>query len=82
MRCVVQRVKRASVTVGGQTVGEINKGILVLVGVGQDDGENDIKWMADKIVGLRIFEDEEGKFNLSLADVHGQIPSISVYPFC
>lgn len=79
MRCVVQRVNRASVTVEGQTVGEINKGLLVLVGVGQDDGESDIKWMADKIVGLRIFEDEEGKFNLSVADVQGQLLLVSQF---
>ncbi len=79
MRCVVQRVKRASVTVAGQTVGEINKGLLVLVGIGQDDGETDIKWMADKIVGLRIFEDEEGKFNLSLVDVQGQLLLVSQF---
>lgn len=79
MRCVVQRVNRASVTVAGQTVGEIDKGLLVLVGIGQDDGDSDIKWTADKIVGLRIFEDEEGKFNLSVADVQGQLLLVSQF---
>lgn len=79
MRCVVQRVKRASVTVEGETIGEIGRGLLVLVGVGHEDGESDIKWMADKVVGLRIFEDEEGKFNLSLADVQGQILLVSQF---
>ncbi len=79
MRCVIQRVKRASVTVDGHTVGEINKGLLALVGIGQDDGENDIRWMADKIVGLRIFEDDDGKFNLSLTDVQGQILLVSQF---
>ncbi|KUO66995.1 MAG: D-tyrosyl-tRNA(Tyr) deacylase [Gracilibacter sp. BRH_c7a] len=79
MRCVVQRVKKAAVTVAGQTVGKINKGLLVLVGIGQEDGENDIRWLGDKITGLRIFEDEEGKFNLSLADVQGQILLVSQF---
>lgn len=79
MRCVVQRVSRASVTVEGQTIGKIDKGLLVLVGIGQEDGEKDLKWMGDKLTGLRIFEDEEGKFNLSVADIQGELLLVSQF---
>ncbi len=61
MRAVVQRVKQSSVIVDDEIVAEIGKGLLVLLGISKDDGINDIKWLADKIVHLRIFEDELGK---------------------
>lgn len=79
MRVVVQRVKRADVTVDGKTVGEIGEGLLLLVGFTHRDGEEEIRWMADKVVGLRIFPDEEGKMNRSLFDVGGSILSVSQF---
>ena len=60
MRCVVQRVSRASVTVEGKTTGEVEKGYMVLVGVEQGDGEADMRYCAEKVAGLRVFEDSEG----------------------
>ena len=71
MRCVVQRVSRASVTVEGKTTGEVEKGYMVLVGVEQGDGEADMRYCAEKVAGLRVFEDGEGKMNLSVKDVGG-----------
>jgi D-tyrosyl-tRNA(Tyr) deacylase len=68
MRAVVQRVTRAKVTIEGKTVGEIQKGLVVLLGVAHDDAESDASYLANKIVALRIFDDEEGKMNLSLKD--------------
>ena len=79
MRCVVQRVSSASVAVNGQTVGRINKGLMVLVGVAQGDGEKDIQYMADKVPNLRIFEDEQGKMNRSLLEVGGSILAVSQF---
>ncbi len=79
MRSVVQRVKRASVIVKGETVGEISAGLLVLLAVGQGDQEKDVTWMVDKLVGLRIFEDEEGKMNRSVIDVGGEILIVSQF---
>ncbi|AGA58608.1 MAG: D-tyrosyl-tRNA(Tyr) deacylase [Thermobacillus sp.] len=79
MRIVVQRVSSASVAVGGETVGEIGRGLLLLVGVTHDDTEADAKWMADKIAGLRIFEDDAGKMNLSVLDTGGSILSVSQF---
>lgn len=79
MRAIVQRVDRACVTVDGQTTGAIKKGLLVLVGVTADDTEKDIQYLADKVTGLRIFEDEEGKMNLSVKDVGGSILSVSQF---
>lgn len=79
MRAVVQRVKRAQVRVNGEVVGKISKGILALVGIGVNDGEKDVKWMADKLVNLRIFEDENSKMNLSLLDVGGEILLVSQF---
>ena len=73
MRCVVQRVARASVTVEGQKIAAIGAGYLVLVGVEEGDTEADMIYCADKIAGLRIFEDENGKMNLSVADVGGEV---------
>jgi D-tyrosyl-tRNA(Tyr) deacylase len=79
MKAVLQRVKRASVTVDGQSVGQIGQGILVLVGVEQGDSEADARQLADKTIDLRIFDDAQGKMNLSLADVHGSLLVVSQF---
>lgn len=79
MRAVVQRVVGSRVLVDGETTGEINKGLMVLLGVEEEDTEADADYMAEKIVGLRIFEDTEGKMNLSLADVDGDILVVSQF---
>lgn len=71
MKTVIQRVRRASVTVDGEIVGAIERGLLVFVGVGHDDTDKQAKWLADKIAVLRIFEDDDGKFNRSLLDTGG-----------
>ena len=71
MRAVVQRVTRAKVTVDGETVGEIQKGLVVLLGVARDDSESDVTYLINKIAALRIFDDEEGKMNVSLKDSSG-----------
>lgn len=79
MRAVVQRVTEAAVSVEGRVAGEVGGGLLVLVGVEQDDTPKDAEYIADKVAGLRIFNDEEGKFNLSLADVNGGVLVISQF---
>lgn len=79
MRTVVQRVTHASVKVDGQTIGEIGKGFLILLGVAEEDDKAIADKMADKICRLRIFEDENGKTNLSLADVSGEILVVSQF---
>ena len=79
MRVCVQRVKQASVTVQRELVGEIGRGMLVLVGIGQQDGEPQVEQMVEKLVGLRIFEDDEGKMNHSLAEVHGEMLVVSQF---
>lgn len=79
MRTVVQRVTHASVKVDGQMIGEIGKGFLILLGVAEEDDEAIADKMADKICRLRIFEDENGKTNLSLADVGGEILVVSQF---
>ena len=79
MRTVVQRVTHASVKVDGQTIGEIGQGFLILLGVAEEDDEAIADKMADKICRLRIFEDENGKTNLSLADVSGEILVVSQF---
>ncbi|MBE6032303.1 MAG: D-tyrosyl-tRNA(Tyr) deacylase [Firmicutes bacterium] len=79
MRAVVQRVLESSVRVDGKTVGSIGKGLMVLLGVGKGDEEKDAVYLAEKITGLRIFEDEDEKMNLSLADVGGSILAISQF---
>lgn len=79
MRIVVQRVAEASVKVDGIIVGKIQKGLLVFVGVGPEDDESDIKFVADKIVNLRIFEDENEKMNLSVKDIGAEVLIISQF---
>ncbi len=79
MKFVIQRVKEANVKVDGKTIGEIRKGFMVLIGVGQEDTKEIADKMIKKMVGLRIFEDENGKTNLSLADVDGQLLLISQF---
>lgn len=79
MRVVVQRTKRASVTVDGEVTGHITKGLVLLVGVTHDDKQEDAVYLADKIANLRIFEDTAEKMNLSLLDVGGEILSVSQF---
>ena len=79
MRAVVQRVSQAAVKVDGTVVGKIGHGVLLLLGVQTGDTENDLRWMLDKVLNLRIFEDEQGKMNLSLKDVNGQLLVISQF---
>jgi len=79
MRAVVQRVIRSRVLVDGEITGDINKGLMILLGVEDEDTETDANYMAEKIAGLRIFEDAEGKMNLSLADVGGAMLVVSQF---
>lgn len=79
MRCVIQRVTQASVVIDGETVGRCGKGFLVLIGVHADDTDADLKYMAEKVPNLRVFEDEAGKMNLSLKDVGGEILAVSQF---
>ena len=73
MRACVQRVSEAHVTVDGAEIGRIGRGLVVLLGIGHNDGAAEVTWLADKIVGLRVFEDAVGKMNLSLAEVGGAL---------
>lgn len=79
MRAVVQRVQRGSVTVNNEVVGQIGHGLVVLLGVGQGDAAEDARCLADKISQLRIFDDEQGKLNLSVQDVGGSVLAISQF---
>jgi D-tyrosyl-tRNA(Tyr) deacylase len=79
MRAVVQRVSRASVTVKGKVVGRIGRGLLVLLGVGRDDTESDVVYLTEKICGLRIFEDQDGKMNHSVGEVQGSVLAVSQF---
>lgn len=79
MRAVVQRVKKSSVTVAGDVTGSIDKGLMVLIGVEEGDGDKDAAYIADKITGLRIFEDEDEKMNLSVTDVKGDVLAVSQF---
>jgi len=79
MRAVIQRVSSASVHVKDRRVGHIGRGLLVLLGVGRDDDESDVRFLADKCAGLRIFEDENGKMNLSVKDIGGAVLVVSQF---
>jgi D-tyrosyl-tRNA(Tyr) deacylase len=79
VRAVVQRVSRAKVEACNRLVGEIGKGLLVLVGVAEGDTQKDLEWLAEKVATLRVFEDEEGKMNLSVKDVGGSVLAVSQF---
>lgn len=79
MRVIIQRVKQASVTVEGSCVGKIGKGLLLLVGIGRDDTKAVVDKYIDKIIKLRIFADEQGKTNLSLLDIQGELLAVSQF---
>ena len=79
MRAVIQRVSHAKVTVDGEITGQISRGLLVLLGVSTTDTESDADYLADKIAGLRIFEDAEGKMNLSVTEIGGAILAVSQF---
>ena len=79
MRVLIQRVSKASVTVDQRTISSIGKGLLILLGIGHDDGEAQVKFLAEKTANLRIFEDQEGKTNLSILDVKGEAIVVSQF---
>ncbi len=79
MRAVIQRVKRASVEIGDETIASIGRGLLLLVGFGDGDDEEILDWIAKKVVSLRVFEDEAGRMNLSVDDVGGEILVVSQF---
>lgn len=79
MRAVIQRVKKASIIANNKNMGEIGKGLLVLLGIGNDDKKEDLDYMVDKILGLRIFEDNNNKMNLSIKDIKGDIAIVSQF---
>lgn len=79
MRAVVQRVKNSKVTVEGKVTGQIDQGLMVLIGVEEGDSEKDAQYIAKKVCGLRVFDDEEGVMNLSVKDIGGQILAVSQF---
>ena len=79
MKVLLQRVTRASVSVAGEVVGKVNRGLVVFVGVANEDTEKDAQYLVQKIVNLRIFADEEGKFNLSVLDINGELLLVSQF---
>ena len=82
MKCLIQRVKRASVTIDGKIYSQIDKGILALLGIEKGDTLEQAKFLAEKILKLRIFEDENGKMNKSLIDINGQMLVVSQFTLC
>lgn len=79
MRIIIQRVKHASVTIDGNIKSAIQKGLLILLGIGEDDDENDVKWLVNKVIGLRIFDDEQGIMNKSVMDIGGEALVVSQF---
>ncbi len=79
MRALIQRVKRASVTINSQITGKINEGLLIFLGVGEDDTEKQVQYLVEKCTGLRIFTDEQDKMNLSVKDIKGEILVVSQF---
>lgn len=79
MRIVIQRVTRAKVTIDGNVKGEIGKGFMILVGIGEDDGDEDIEWLTKKIINLRVFDDAGGVMNLPITAIGGNILLISQF---
>ncbi len=79
MRAIVQRVRAGRVEVDGEVIGEIGQGLVAFVGAGRDDEETDLRYVADKLVGLRVFEDERGKMNHSVLDVGGEVLIVSQF---
>lgn len=79
MRILIQRVKKASVTVDNELISLIDKGLLVFVGIGEDDNDEDIQWLAKKIANIRLFDDENGVMNRSVTDIDGEILSVSQF---
>jgi len=79
MRAVIQRAKRAKVVVEGEVVAKIEEGLLLFLAVGKDDSEKDVEYLSEKVVGLRIFEDDNGRMNLSVEDIKGDILVVSQF---
>lgn len=79
MKVVLQRVGRASVTVDGERISEVGRGLLLLVGVASGDGEDEARWLAGKVAGLRVFNDGDGKMNLSVGEVGGEVLAVSQF---
>lgn len=79
MRIVIQRVSEASVTIERQVKSSIQAGLLILLGIGEDDTEEDAKWLVNKVIGLRIFDDEQGVMNRSIMDINGEILVVSQF---